>query len=77
MDQRKEASKAVVEPWGFLDIVASPEVDPPFGAESFRDDAADGLKDWTPPSRDDELGVRAGGKRREWWLRFPWPALND
>jgi hypothetical protein len=49
----------------------------PLGDKSFCDEVADLLKDGTPPSREDELGVWPGGERREGWLRLPRPALND
>jgi len=59
----RKLRRAFVEPNSFLDVVVSPVIDPPFSTESFLDDVADGLEDWTPSSRDDELGVRAGGER--------------
>jgi len=73
----KEPQQALVELGRVVDVVTSPAVDPPFGAESFLVDVADHLEDGTPSSRDYELGARAGGECCEIWLRFPRSALND
>jgi hypothetical protein len=73
----EEVHQSLVEPGGVLDVVTCAGKNLPFGGESFLDDVADLLEDSTPSSRDDQFGVRVGGKRRERRLRLPRSALND